>query len=294
MTASEEFFLQVVEAHICSAAMQLFEMASLSDRPSTKYFPDGCSKLSPKQRWNVLRLAITEIVDQFVDVSYPTPSTEKDDDHVRAYAKEVLSLGLLYMEFVDGIREGDGNRILRCWRYFLPLFKCSGRTNYSIEAFNMLFEYEYAMSERMKQQLKWERTVNVSGKPGKNVSMDLHMEHINKQCKQSMGTLGSNISDRSVSRIGKSIGQVMEVSQQFDRTNGVHEDSGRHPRRTVEADMKKLVTQLHAESKVFHYHPKRKHAHFKRMQANMTRKLPLSNLKSWMEEQVHKYEMFYI
>ena len=90
---------------------------------------------------------------------------------------------------------------------------------------------------------------------------------LHKQCKQSMGTLGSNISDRSVSRIGKSIGQVMEVSQQFDRTNGVREDSGRHPRRTVEADMKKLVTQLHADS---HYHPKRKHAHFKRMQANMT------------------------
>ena len=31
------------------------------------------------------------------------------------------------MEFVDAVREGDGKRILRCWRYFLLLFKATGR-----------------------------------------------------------------------------------------------------------------------------------------------------------------------
>ena len=29
------------------------------------------------------------------------------------------------MEFVDAIREGDGSRILRCWRYLLLLFKAT-------------------------------------------------------------------------------------------------------------------------------------------------------------------------
>ena len=84
------------------------------------HFPQVCTLLNPKQRWNVLQLAIKDIVDQFVDIDYPS-SASKDDDHVRAYAKEVISLGLLYKEFVDAIREGDGERIIRCWRYFLPL-----------------------------------------------------------------------------------------------------------------------------------------------------------------------------
>ena len=81
-----------------------------------------------------------------------------------------------------------------------------------MEAFNLLFEYEYALTERMKQELVWERMVNVHGKLGRNIPMDLHMEHINKHCKQSMGNLGANISVKSVTIIGKSIGGLMQVT----------------------------------------------------------------------------------
>lgn len=45
----------------------------------------------------------------------------------------------------------------------------------------------------MKEQLIWERTVNIQGRPGKNVPMDLHMEHINRAYKGAMATLGSNM-----------------------------------------------------------------------------------------------------
>ena len=146
VTPCEEFFLLVTEAHICAVVMQVFSMSSVTDSPSTVLFPEGCTNLKPLQRWNVLKLATSSIVEQFVDISYPTPTTEKDGDHVRAYAKEVLSLGLLLMEFIDAVREGDGARIVRCWKYFLPLFKSAGRTNYSIEAFNLLLELEYVMT----------------------------------------------------------------------------------------------------------------------------------------------------
>ena len=47
-------------------------------------------------------------------------------DHILEYGQDALTLGLLYMEFVDAVREGDGERILRCWRYFLLLFKATG------------------------------------------------------------------------------------------------------------------------------------------------------------------------
>ena len=67
----------------------------------------------------------------------PSKHLEKEsEDRVLSYACDILSLGLLYMEFVDGVRE-DGKRIIRCWR-FLLLFKASHRTNYSIEAFTLL------------------------------------------------------------------------------------------------------------------------------------------------------------
>ena len=121
------------------------------------------------------------------------------------------------MEFTDAVRKGDGERITWCWKHFLLLFKSSERTNYSVEAFNLLLELEYVMTSRMKQQLTWERTINVHGKSGRNVSMDFHMEHINRECRQAMGVLGSNINDSSVACTGKSIGELMKISQQFDK-----------------------------------------------------------------------------
>ncbi len=66
------------------------------------------------------------------------------------YAREVLSLGVLLMEFNNAIREGDGLRILRCWRFFLPLFKAADRTNYSIEAITLLSQYEFLFTPQMQ------------------------------------------------------------------------------------------------------------------------------------------------
>ena len=51
-----------------------------------------------------------------------------ETDIVTGYAKHVISLGLLYMEYCDGIREGDGERIIRCWRYMLLIFKMTTTT----------------------------------------------------------------------------------------------------------------------------------------------------------------------
>ena len=133
-------------------------------------------------------MAANEIVISFVNLSYIAPS-RKEDDHVYAYGKEVLSLGLLLMEFCDAIRQGDGLRILCCWQFSLPVFKASGRTNYSIEALNALLQHDYLFSPRIKQHLLWERTVNVHGKQWKNISCDLYLQHVNRMCKNAMAHL---------------------------------------------------------------------------------------------------------
>ena len=82
---------------------------------------------------------------------------------------------LLYMEFCDTIKEGDGHQILRCWRYFIMLFNETKRTNYSSEAFTLLAQYHFLRSPRAAMQHIWNRTINVHGCAGKNISCDLHM-----------------------------------------------------------------------------------------------------------------------
>ncbi len=51
-----------------------------------------------------------------------------------------MTLGLLLFEFKDAIKEGDGDRCLCLWKYFLLVFKASGRKNYAKEAFHLLIQ----------------------------------------------------------------------------------------------------------------------------------------------------------
>jgi len=163
VTACEDFFLMVVEAHILSAAMKVFEMKSVEDTPVRRLFPDGSSDLDSLQRRNIMILAIDEVLKKFVDFNYNMKKAEESGtDRVQSYACNVLSSGLLYMEFLDAIREGDGSRLIRCWKYFLLHFKEAHRTNYSVEAFIVLAQHHFLLSPRMSMQLTWSRTVNPS------------------------------------------------------------------------------------------------------------------------------------
>lgn len=90
-------------------------------------------------------------------------------------ACETLSLSLLLNEFKDAIREGDGNRVIVVWKYVLLIFKATGHKNYAIELFMSI------LPPYLAEQLKWGRFINSHGLPGKNISMDLHMEHLNSE-----------------------------------------------------------------------------------------------------------------
>ena len=79
------------------------------------------------------------------------------------------------MEFCDAIREGDGERVLRCWQYLLLIFITSGRSNYGIEALRMLSQYEFELIPRQAQELIWNTFISTHNAPGKNISCELHI-----------------------------------------------------------------------------------------------------------------------
>jgi len=69
----EEFFLLVVETHILAAAMQLFGMSSLEDKPSVQFFPEGSSELNAQQRRQLLMLALRELTKKFKGATRANP-----------------------------------------------------------------------------------------------------------------------------------------------------------------------------------------------------------------------------
>lgn len=167
--------------------MEMLGMTELNGVPSVRYAPQGVNTWMSQEveRRAVLKHIVDDLVKLYASFSFNTPyvHTSKPSDGVFFYARQVLSLGCFYLEFRDATKEGDGDRILRCYRYLLPIFQSSGRKNYSCEALNFLVNHDCILSERQAAELIWSRFVNVHGLPGKNIPNDLHCEHLNRLCK---------------------------------------------------------------------------------------------------------------
>ena len=119
-------------------------------------------------------------------------------DGIFNYASAILNDGLLVFEFKDAIREGDGNRILCCWKMMFLYFQSAGHINYQKEAFQLLASIHAAASPKIASQMKWGHVVNLRGGLGHNIPADLHMEHLNQ-------TVSANVDGSSIVQCGKMV-----------------------------------------------------------------------------------------
>jgi L1 cell adhesion molecule like protein len=285
MNESEDFLELVVTGHIIACAMEILNMSSITDIPSSTVIdsPEEVWMMDDNDRKSILNDIASRVVENYVDLCTRFAETKqrRSADGVHAYACEILSLGLLYLEFKDSIRENDGDRIFIVWQYLLLLFKAAKRTNYSVEAFTMLSQYHLILPPHLAEQLKWSRCVNTHGLPGHNISCNLHMEHLNRVAKVAIEGLGHNKSKKAIERVGKAIGTITSSLDKFDSTNNVPAESGHHSTRSSYKDLLKVVNQL-VKSKVFKVRPGRKHKSFRKIQTNYISTLSEKRLKEWM------------
>ena len=66
----KSFFVLVVEAHIVTAAMTIFDMSAIDDCPGGVCFPDSFAELDASQQHQVFMLAVKEVVNKFVNLSF--------------------------------------------------------------------------------------------------------------------------------------------------------------------------------------------------------------------------------
>ena len=105
-------------------------------------------------------------------------------------------------------QRGDGDRILRYWKFLLVIFRSTDHYNYAKEAVNLLLHYYYKFSEREKLDLLWNRCINTKGHPGINMPCDLFMEHLNRRLKHSMC---ANVNPAAIQNAGRAIGPVDHI-----------------------------------------------------------------------------------
>ena len=130
----------------------------------------------------------------FQDEPAPSRSVRSQvADGVFNYASAVLNDGLLLFELRDAIHEGDGERVLRCWKFMLLYWRCGGHTKYTLETIHLLGAVHATCTARVAHELTWCRFINRRGGAGNNLPVDLYMEHLNRTLKDYLHGLGANI-----------------------------------------------------------------------------------------------------
>lgn len=285
--SADDFLKIVVSSYIVTAAMEILKMNTVDDNPGSNDFIQEDDWLKDTdERYDALYALSSKIANTYVDLSMEGLNNGQEDDKVLEYSCLVLSWGLLYLEFCDGIKEGDGNRVLRCWRYLFLLFKSTNRVNYCIEAFTLLAQYHFIFSQRQAHQLLWSRFVNIHGLPARNIPCDLYMEHLNRVCKDVVSHLKANKSKTALLRVGKVVGILDQIISNFNDENLITTTSGKHSVPDASRDVRKVVAVL-CEENALKYKPNRCHPSFTTIIRNPLSKIDHENLISWMYVQLN-------
>ena len=270
MKAAEDFMQLVLYAHIVAAAETVEDLTGADTVAGVAHIIISNYVLLPSH-----------------SVIKKTAADENIwEDKVHLYACETLTLGLLWWGFYDAIKEGDGERILRYWKFLLIIFKSTNHPNYAKEAVNLLMQHAYFFSEREKAQLMWSRTANTRGVQGCNMPCDLLMEHLNRRLKNMVGNMGGNVSPQAIVKAAKSLGPVQHVCSVFEgQTIERKASCDRHSFPSIAKDLKKVVDILREEN-VFTPLSKRSHPTFDKMKCGIFRKYSRDELIKKVQDSI--------
>ena len=297
VNANEDFLEVTITSYILVAAMSDLGMSSLDDIPPDSVISHDMWMEDDSKRKSVLTEISSSLVNKHVDLEAEFHSSdEASSGHsnssggtVYDYTREVISLGLLYLNFKDAVREGDGDRVMVVWKYLKYLmffFKATGHTNYSSESLTLLTQYFATLPPNLEEQLKWCRFINVHGLPHCNISCDLQMEHMNRTVKSAIEGLGANKSEKAIVRVGRSVGTLTKMLDNYDSEAGVASVSGKHSITTMEKDVREIVTLLSSTNIFSTSHS---YKSFSKIKSNLIRKLDEKNVRGWILENFSKY-----
>ena len=253
MHACQSFLTVVLEAEILAALAGALGLSTL-DMDAQTLFPDDSLPMSSAGRIQAITKLAEKVLsctslDHCVDsTSLQQPLFPGDD--TGNYSSKLLSMGLLAWNFEDAIREGDGDRIIRMWKFLLLFFKQAGKGKYGIEATRLLADVHVNLSADKRYELRWNRTCNIQGGLGNNKPLDLSLEHLNRDFKSNVSAFHAHVTETSVQKTAHAAPIVAKMLATFDEQSFIRQDSGFHAVPSFDKD-RTLITEQLIKSAVF-------------------------------------------
>lgn len=296
MNATADFLKSILNAHVIAAALTFLGMEKTSDEPTEHMWDEGITE-TKEGKWAYLTEVVGEFTDQYImptlqfDITSTANEKVKEEDAIFNYATALMSDCLVVEELSDAIREGDGERVIRVWKFLLLYFRASHRTKYALEGLTLLAQLSALLPPRLAHQVKWNRFVNTRGKPGCNIPCDLEMEHQNKEFKAHLATIGGNVSSNTLIRTGKTLKTLSAICDHFDVSTFVNPPTVHHSTNSATKDEEVLVRILHSKCKVFRRRGSHSTKQFHLFHRNSFSKIHKTKFKEWFKKHVRKMKV---
>ncbi len=163
-------------------------------------------------------------------------TVEESGDGKYNYTRVLCHYAALVMEFLDGWSEGDGTRVLRCWKVVLLHFYSDRRTKYAFESLRLQFQLA-SLPPHIVSQLTWDRFVNTHGGSGHNIPCDLLNEHVNRLFKDIVGNMGSNFTQEASTKAARAVSSLARMAKRFDDQTGIHPQATAHTHKSDDKDV---------------------------------------------------------
>ena len=299
--ATIEFLDTVTKGHWLAYACEILKIGNLDDPvtlPSHVMKGRPCEKLAYVHsiaRKVVERLSLVESAFTNEVASYQRPSEASDttttaEDRKFNYTRVLCHYGALVTEFRDAWAEGDGERVVRCWRMCMLHFKEAGHTKYALEALRLQFQRQ-VLSPSLSHQITWHRFVNTRGGLGNNIPCDLYNQHVNKLVKNIIQNMGSNLTETSLQRAVRCISQLHAICKSFDAATNVPAVTSAHSSKSDSVDIRKVVSVVLQHDLLNKQETPRKHYFFPAMSHNPLEKLDRQKVKTWIQNKKTEYGM---
>ncbi|XP_074619605.1 uncharacterized protein LOC141878531 [Acropora palmata] len=194
----------------------------------------------------------------------PCQSEVSLKDDVYNYNCALLADGLFFLNFLDAVSEGDGFRLITQYKFMMLYCRADGHhsNKYALECLYQAFCVNALLSPRDCERFVWNRSVNNKGGRGKNIPLDLEVEHSNLFNKAAVRNLGANVTEKAVQRISFSEGGTANMTAGVDESLNRLIGSGRHTSSSADRDLGELIKRA-VITKGFTEVPNRQYQHLR-------------------------------
>ena len=169
-------------------------------------------------------------------------------------------------------------------------FKATGHSKYAYSVTKLL--YRIRLQPKHAFKMIWCRFINTRGTSGRNISLDLHMEHINKFLRELLKGLRSNMNEENADRVAKTVKHMMAIVENVENNHDINVNKSKHLQPNTFEDVKKLALAYHA-AHTFNVVNGRQYESFKDFQENILEIINKDKFKTWISSKEKEFKELY-